>query len=80
LPASACCRCSCSARLFYGCGYGYGWFGEVGRSEQVVLALALIAVQIVVSTWWLNRYRCGPMEWVWRSATCGKLQPLRLDA
>ena len=45
-----------------------------------VRALTLIAVQIVVSTWWLNRYRYGLMEWVWRRATCGKLQPLRLDA
>ena len=44
-----------------------------------VRALALIAVQIVVSTWWLNRYRYGPVEWVWCSATCGKLQPMRLD-
>ena len=62
--------------LFY--GYGFGWYGQVSRLEQVALALALIAIQLVASAWWLNRYRYGPMEWVWRSATYGKWQPMRL--
>jgi uncharacterized protein len=41
----------------------------------VVFFLALLAF----CTWWLARYRFGPAEWVWRSLTYLKLQPLRRD-
>ena len=34
------------------------------------------AVQIVISRWWLARFRFGPAEWLWRSATYGRWQPL----
>ncbi len=63
--------------LFYGMGLGIGprW-GVAGWW----LAWALIfAVQIVVSHWWLARFRFGPMEWVWRSLTYGRRQPLRIE-
>ncbi len=29
------------------------------------------------SKWWLERYRFGPAEWVWRTLTYGKRQPMR---
>jgi uncharacterized protein len=61
--------------LFY--GYGFGWWGEVPRAQQALLALALYAMQLGLSAWWLARFRYGPMEWVWRSATYGRLQPMR---
>jgi uncharacterized protein len=41
-------------------------------------ALLLFAAQVTVSRWWLTRFRAGPLEWVWRSFTYWKLQPLRL--
>lgn len=61
--------------LFY--GYGFGWWGTVPRAHQAVLALVLYAAQLALSVWWLSRYRYGPMEWLWRSATYGRLQPMR---
>ena len=61
--------------LFY--GYGFGLFGRVPRAWQVVLALAIYAVNLAFSTWWLARFRFGPAEWLWRTLTYGKLQPLR---
>lgn len=33
------------------------------------LAVGIIAVQALVSTWWLAHYRYGPLEWLWRWAT-----------
>ena len=36
------------------------------------------AVQVPLSHWWLTRYRFGPAEWVWRSLTYGRFQPMRL--
>lgn len=61
--------------LFY--GYGFGLYGEFGRFATTLMALALYGGQLWFSTWWLQRYQYGPMEWLWRSATYLKLQPMR---
>ncbi|EGN74484.1 Putative membrane protein [Idiomarina sp. A28L] len=61
--------------LFY--GYAFGLYGEFGRFATTIFALALYAGQLWLSTWWLQRYQYGPMEWLWRSATYMKLQPMR---
>jgi uncharacterized protein len=39
--------------------------------------LALFAVSAALSRWWLSRFRYGPVEWLWRSITYGRLQPWR---
>ena len=61
--------------IFY--GYGLGLFGKVGPAAGLGLTFAIYAMQIPLSLWWLRRFRFGPMEWVWRSLTYGKLQPMR---
>jgi len=40
-------------------------------------AAALFAVQALGARWWLQRYQFGPLEWVWRSATYWRVQPMR---
>ena len=55
---------------------GLGYFGEIERTGQVMLVLAVWALQLTWSPIWLNFFRFGPMEWVWRSLTYGKFQPL----
>ncbi|GAA3247453.1 DUF418 domain-containing protein [Dactylosporangium siamense] len=55
--------------VFY--SYGLGLFGRVGAATGVILALALFAVQLVVSRWWLARFGAGPVERVLRMATYG---------
>jgi uncharacterized protein len=62
--------------IFY--GVGLGLYGKVGPALLVVLSVAIIAAQAVASRWWLRRYRFGPAEWVWRSMTYGRPQPMRL--
>jgi len=42
-------------------------------------AIALFAAQVAMSRWWLSRFRLGPLEWIWRSATYWKWQPLRIE-
>jgi len=32
-----------------------------------------------MSRWWLTRFRLGPLEWIWRSITYWKVQPLRIE-
>jgi uncharacterized protein len=42
-------------------------------------AIALFAAQVYLSRWWLARFRIGPLEWIWRSVTYWKVQPLRIE-
>lgn len=42
------------------------------------LALALFMADAQVSRWWLARFRFGPLEWLWRSATYAQWQPFRV--
>lgn len=63
--------------LFYGVGLGIGpRFGMVG---VCVATLAIFPLQLAASAWWLRRYRFGPLEWLWRSLTYGRMQPMRRD-
>jgi uncharacterized protein len=41
-------------------------------------AIALFALQVVLSRWWLSRFAAGPLEWIWRSFTYGRWQALRV--
>ena len=68
----------CIRDRFY--GYGLGKFGTFTASQATLTALAIFAVQIVVSTGWLKLFAFGPMEWIWRQLTYGKRLPLRLKA
>ncbi|HEY4556228.1 MAG TPA: DUF418 domain-containing protein [Lysobacter sp.] len=54
-------------------GYGLGYFEQLPRAWQVPFALALFALQVAWSRAWLARFRYGPMEWLWRAFTYGRL-------
>ncbi|HEY1043784.1 MAG TPA: DUF418 domain-containing protein, partial [Telluria sp.] len=64
------------AVFFYGWGFG-NW--GMGRAAQLGFALGLCAVQIVLSQWWLSRFRYGPLEWVWRALTYMKVPAMRIE-
>jgi uncharacterized protein len=63
--------------LFY--SYGLGFYGKMHPAVGVALTVVIYAVQLPFSLWWLRRYRFGPAEWLWRSLTYGKAQPMRLS-
>jgi uncharacterized protein len=60
--------------IFY--GHGFGLFGSVDRTGQVLIVLAIWACQLVWSPLWLHYFRFGPAEWLWRSLTYGQSQPM----
>jgi uncharacterized protein len=60
--------------LFY--GYGFGLFDRVTRTEQLGIVAAILACQMVFSLVWLKFFQFGPLEWVWRSFSYWRLQPL----
>jgi uncharacterized protein len=62
--------------LFY--GYGFGQIYRLGPVAVTGWAVAFFAVQLVASWWWSRRFLFGPVEWLWRSVTYLKWQPLRL--
>jgi uncharacterized protein len=62
--------------LFY--SYGFGLYDRVHPAAGLALSLAIYSLQVPLSLWWLRHFRFGPMEWVWRSLTYGKLQPMRM--
>jgi uncharacterized protein len=61
--------------IFY--GFGLGYYGKVSRMHQFDLVLAIWVVQLVISPIWLKYFRFGPMEWLWRSLTYWRLQPVQ---
>jgi uncharacterized protein len=59
-------------------GWGLGLVGRLPPSRSITLSLGLFALQLLVSHAWLARFRFGPVEWLWRSLTYGRAQPMRL--
>jgi uncharacterized protein len=64
--------------VFY--GYGLGLYGTIPRFWQMGFVFAVVAFQLWFSPFWLRQYRFGPVEWLWRSLTYWKWQPLRRSA
>lgn len=57
-------------------GYAIG-LGKVRPVLGLVMALTLFTVEAAWSTWWLRRYKYGPFEWIWRSATNWQWEKIR---
>jgi uncharacterized protein len=64
--------------LFY--GYGFGLFGHINRVGMAAIVLAIWVFQLLVSPIWLKHFRFGPAEWLWRSLTYWRPQPMRINA
>lgn len=61
--------------IFY--SHGLGLFGTIGNAGLFGIACAILASQLVISPIWLRHFQFGPVEWLWRTATYGKAQPMR---
>lgn len=62
--------------IFY--GHGLGLFGKIDRTGQILMILGMWVLQLILSPIWLRHFRFGPAEWLWRSLTYGKAQPMRI--
>ncbi|MFW6372013.1 MAG: DUF418 domain-containing protein, partial [Bacteroidota bacterium] len=63
------------AILFH--SYGFGLYGQVSIWQGMILTIVIFLLQIPLSNVWLNYFRFGPFEWLWRSLTYWKRQPMR---
>ncbi len=63
--------------LFLFTGAGFALVGTLERWMLYLIVFAIWAVQLFFSPWWLERYRFGPVEWLWRGLTYGSLPALQ---
>ena len=61
--------------LYYRFGLGLNQY--LGPFLGMMLCLGYTFIQIYLSHYWLKAFRYGPLEWLWRSGTYMKWQPLR---
>ncbi|HMU45041.1 MAG TPA: DUF418 domain-containing protein [Chitinophagaceae bacterium] len=60
-------------------GIGFGMLGKLQRYEIYYVVVAVWIIEIIWSHIWLRYFRFGPFEWLWRSLTYWKKQPMRRE-
>lgn len=60
--------------VFYGTGLGLG--GTMGPTLYLPIGFAVFGFQVMASRLWLDHFRFGPLEWLWRMLTYGEWLPL----
>ncbi|MFE6137593.1 DUF418 domain-containing protein [Bacillus sp. NPDC057893] len=63
--------------IFY--AYGFGLYGKIGYFFGILLTIGIYTIQLFVSTYWLQKYRMGPVEYVWRLGTYLKRPRFKKD-
>jgi len=58
-------------------GWGLGYLGELRQAYTFLIALVFIAFQMWFSRFWLQHFKYGPLEWLWRSLTFFKVFPFK---
>ncbi len=54
--------------------WGLAWLGEVSRLQLVGLALVIWLALTVGAHFWFDRFSMGPLEWLWRVMTYGRIR------
>ncbi|WP_214849593.1 DUF418 domain-containing protein [Exiguobacterium sp. s138] len=49
-----------------------GRYGTIPLWQGTLLVIAVLVVQVIFSSWYLKRYRQGPVETFWRTVTYGR--------
>ena len=60
--------------------WGPMWFGTHHPAEMWMVVVAVWVAQLIWSPLWLSVFQMGPLEWVWRCLTYGRLVPIRKAA
>jgi uncharacterized protein len=61
-------------------GFGFGLYGKLEYYQLYAVVAGVWALNLILSPIWLRYFQFGPMEWVWRSLTYWKRQPMRRNA
>lgn len=63
--------------LFVFHGWALGLFGELNRPQLYIVTFLTWVLMLTWSKPWLERFRYGPLEWLWRCLTYRKRFPIR---
>lgn len=63
--------------LFVFHGWALGLYGSLNRLQLYIVVVITWVVMLAWSKPWLAHFRYGPLEWLWRCLTYGRLFPLR---
>jgi len=63
--------------IFY--GYGFKMFGKLQRYQLYYVVICIWVFQVIFSNIWLQYFRFGPFEWLWRTLTYWKKQPMKRE-
>jgi uncharacterized protein len=61
-------------------GYGLGLYDHFRIYQIYFVVLGIWIFQLIFSSIWLRYFRFGPFEWLWRSLTYWKKQPMRIES
>lgn len=59
-------------------GYGFGNYNKLKFHQLYYVVGTVWVFQLIFSSVWLRYFRFGPFEWLWRSLTYWKKQPMKL--
>ncbi len=57
--------------LFY--NWGFGLYGQVDVELGIYISIAIILVQMVIAELWFMKFNRGPIEWIMKKLTYGKI-------
>jgi uncharacterized protein len=63
------------ALVFY--GFGLAQFDQMTRLDIAMVIVFVWIFQVIFSVIWMKIFYYGPFEWLWRSLTYWRIQPLR---
>lgn len=66
-----------SAFFFY--GFGFGMFAKLELHQMYIYCVVIWVILLIFSNLWLKYFMFGPAEWLWRSLTYWKKQPLKRE-
>lgn len=61
--------------LFY--HFGLGLFLKTSPAINILISIGVYIIQALFARWWLSLYNYGPVEWLWRSLTFFRWQPMK---
>ncbi len=63
---------------FFFFGYGLGYYNSLRFHQLYYVVGSVWIFQLIFSSIWLRYFRFGPFEWLWRSLTYWRAQPMRI--
>ncbi|MFB9859704.1 DUF418 domain-containing protein [Salinicoccus siamensis] len=57
--------------------FGFNLFNQIGALWFPLIVAATFGFQIVVSHLWMRYFKYGPLEWIWRISTYGKILSIK---